>query len=559
MNTVDNLISIAQDEALEINRRKDALEILARTYSSDDSTHDFFNQCFSSGSNELRRLLIGVMDKNDYPHLANQARELLNEDDNELRHEVIRILGRHGAEQDLELISTQLDTHCFTVNYAARQAMNLLEKRLDKSSPIAKKQHHLNTSFPNLADTSTIPTEAPTPLESCPINGCVVPPDSEQGLELPVNNNPANSLNLLKFFDDLSDEALNSYQHYYKTLRAMPPIELRYDEASRRLHIIETDLQDDINHYENSIHLLENQLDSLHQTNGLIESEIRQAKREESNFWNSLMTTLSSSHQEKLATTIDNMQDEFHTNQAQIEQLDNELHDVQSHNKALLAPLIKARAQQGHAEAAFHELSEQLDSYDQEINQLILRTLRKIDSADIASRLSFLNDSLLCPELTEITVEQIKRLSLRLHEQKRLAEDLAIDFNLKLKESTKQFPQLGKEISLSLPLKQHQKQHVSTLKSQLHFDDKHQQIKGMAEGEGRIQSSALIEELEWRDRPELTKEIKAFATHFHQLGISSAQNEWAAVDVISTDSCLMHYLDTIRLALETDFIRYRHD
>ena len=562
MNTVDNLINIARDNELSLNRRKDALEILTKTYVHESNSHTFFNECFSQGSNELRRLLIGAMDKNNYPQLADQARQLINEDDNDLRHEIIRILGRHGQEKDLDLISTHLDTHCFTVNYAARQAMDSIEKRFNK--PLIEKSplHQTTSSFPNLSNTPIDKPKADLdiiPNESCPINGCIVPPDTDGETALPINNNPSNSLNLLKFFDELSDQALVAYQEYYKLLVVLPPIELNYDDTSRRVHILETELDEDIKHFENSIKLIQNQLDSLHETNSLIEAELRQAKREEGNFWNSLMTTLSSSRQEKLAKTIQDMENEVGVNQEQIEQLEEDLSRTKKENKKLLEPLIKARKKQTTAETKFTQISEELGKHDELINQLILRTLKTIEPNALASRLSFLNDSLLCPELTEITVAQIQRLSLRLHEQKFQAECLAKRFDKELTTSKQHFSQLGKEIALSLPLKQHQKQQYTTMKAQVHFEDKSRQLQGSAEGEGRVQSSTLIEELQWIDRPELDKQIKIFSTSFHQLGISSAQNEWAAVDVINTEACLLHYLDTIRLALEADFIRYRHE
>ena len=562
MNTVDNLIDIARDDELSLNRRKDALEILTKTYVHESNSLTFFNECFSQGSNELRRLLIGAMDKNNYPQLAEQARQLINEDDNDLRHEIIRILGRHGQEKDLDLISTHLDTHCFTVNYAARQAMDSIEKRFNKPEFDKSPLNQTTSSFPNLSSTPLDNSDSESQVisdDSCPINGCVVPPDSEREITLPINNNPSNSLNLLKFFDELSDQALQAYQAYYKLLIVLPPIELAYDDTSRRVHILETDLNEEIKHFESSLKVIQNHLDSLHETNSLIEAELRQAKREEGNFWNSLMTTLSSSRQEKLAKTIQDMEEEASANQEQITQLEEDLYRTKKENKKLLEPLIKARKKQESSEARFTRISEELGSHDKLINQLILRTLKTIEPKELSSRLSFLNDTLLCPELTTITVEQIQRLSLRLHEQKFQAQVLIKRFDKELKASKQHFSQLGKEIALSLPLKQHQKQQYTTLKAQVHFEDKSRQLKGSAEGEGRVQSSTLIEELQWIDRPELDKQIKTFSTSFHQLGISSAQNEWAAVDIINTEACLHHYLDTIRLALEADFIRYRNE
>ena len=63
-------------------------------------------------------------------------RSLLEEKDDYLKRDVIELIGKSGSRDDLALIQPMCNDNSFTVSYAAKQAVQNLEKLAEKSEEL---------------------------------------------------------------------------------------------------------------------------------------------------------------------------------------------------------------------------------------------------------------------------------------------------------------------------------------------------------------------------------------------------------------------------------------
>ena len=607
MDLVQDLITQAQDSKISNYKRRDALETILKNHRSEPAVKGFLTQCMHEEDEGFKREIVDKLSRYAYPHAAELIRPLIkiSQDDYLVRDSLI-LLSELGSKDDLELIRPLVDHDSFTINYAARQAFNGLEKRLsEEPNEALSKAGELDEPHSDLEKSPEINEVEKDETVKSPVEAIVEAQDPERiqiqephdeledqlpSVEVPeslhtnsifdkhanaeivqdtlqVQEAPSFSLigdasqskNLRLFMGDLSDATIVHYQGYYSQIAALPQHSLNRQRTQRQLNLIKADREDDLEELSQDIKKLQPEVSKIKNDLVQLKKQIRIHSQEQEGLWTNLLNNLSQSRQDGKNAELKKLENRLGRKKKSLTKLLDELESKKNEQKAIQEPIEAIQKSLSQLTHLCEQTEQSIQEHDWAINDLIVGRLIESPADELATKLAFLSSILDNATLCRITIQEIQKLSRRLQSLYKVEVSLTEDFELQKVQADEKMKSLGEEVCASFHVTRSKEKFSSKVSANIYFEEEnsfwggYSNASGSAHGSGTVKGTLSFNETTWKESEYLRGELEAYLKSFANLGNSSARMEWNSVDILNTESSLHHFVDTLRMAMEADF------
>ena len=379
---------------------------------------------------------------------------------------------------------------------------------------------------------------------------------SEKAPILSSSSNAENSSNLKKFFDDESHLALALYKQLATYSEALPAKEAAISEAKRQLTLLEADKADDVEASKESIKEEQSDVNEVKWKIKQATQKLKDYEKDNESVFSSLMFMFSADKKDEVVAKKAKFKKKIRDLKEQLANEENDLSHHQTEKKSLLEPIIDLRKQLETKTKDRDSIIEKVVGAERDINELITRLLLNSDSGKLKARLSFLEKS--HSPMARLATEKIISLVSKVRNEELNVETLQNKYEESVKEASDNLVALGDELSKCLVKKETSVKKEVRVDVSVGFREEESffsfsNASGTASGSGTARGTMKVEELLWRESPNLKNSIGSYAGGFHSLGVNAAEREFGEISHNASLTLLNSYIDYLRTLIEADF------
>jgi len=379
---------------------------------------------------------------------------------------------------------------------------------------------------------------------------------SEKAPILTSSTNADNSSNLKSFFDEESHLALALYKQLATYSDELPAKEAVVSETKRQLTLLEADKADDVEASKESIKSEQGDVDEVKWQLKKAKKDLNDYEKENESVLSSLMFMFSADKKDEVVAEKAKLQKKIRELKQQLSNEEEELSYHKTEKKALLQPIIDLRKQLDVKMKDRDAVIEKVVGAERDINELITRLLLDSNGEKLKQRLSFLQKSHY--PMARLATEKIISLVSKVRNEELNVEKLQEKYEESVNGASDQLVALGDELSKCLVRKETSVKKEVSVKVSVGFREEESffsfsNASGSASGSGVARGTMKVEELLWRESPNLKGSIDSYAKGFHDLGAKAAERELGEIAYSSSYALLNSYIDYLRTLIEADF------
>lgn len=364
------------------------------------------------------------------------------------------------------------------------------------------------------------------------------------------------SLNLNCFFSDEAHLALSFYKQLANYSEELPVKEAAISEAKRQLTLLEADKADDVEASKESVKLEQKDVDDVKWKIKKANQDYENYEKEHESMFSTLLFMFSADKKDEVVAHKAKLKKELRELKEQLANEEAELLHHKTEKKSLLEPIVEMRKTLDQKIKDRDAILDKVIRAEKQINELITRLLLSSDSESLKSRLSFIASK--DTSMAQLASEKIISLVSKIRTEELNNEKLQSDYDDSVKSSNSHLLLVGEEINKSLIQKESSVKKEVSVSVSVNFKEEESffsfsNASGTASGEGSALGTMKVQELEWRESPNLENSIGNFSNGFNELGHKAAARELGLISQQSSEAVLNSYIDYLRSLIEADF------
>ena len=450
MSEMNELFEVAEDKTQSSYRRRQAVSDILKEYPEDSRTLNLLNNLLGDADQHFKRDLVSAMRDVSSPQLLPVLKPMLSEDDDYLRRDIIQLIGKVGTADDLSLIEPLCDDKSFSVNYAAKQAVEAIKNRLPVIEKAPEPVEPVETAVEENPQEILEPVpEAPTAPEKPEPEPAIAPevisalepvePAADEAVKpeptvsekiprelqqvpesihnnsifeeksadevredfenrisstytnltplLTVTGTPDSSQILKDFFAARYQVALTLYKHLEKASKELPQKELELSQTRRKVTLYEADKADDLEASEDSVEEKSKDVEEIEWQMQKTRKELSDIEAENKHLLESVWLALSATRKQEMEQKKAELNKKLSKLKKQLANEEAEFQKHQSESLSLGEPLKLLRDELQQKEKDCQTCRQKVARLDAEINQFYQEYLLGLDPLEMEQAL----------------------------------------------------------------------------------------------------------------------------------------------------------------------------